>query len=111
MSKKINKKLLELIGNETDPAKIVRIVNRYNEAKAAEQVRANRRRQFLKEAGVDTKKVNIETIAEYTFEFTYSKVAEFRNWFKLNHEELTEGYVSPKKAKAQIIEIKEHNEA
>lgn len=97
MSKRVSKELLALIGNETNPEAIVRIVNKYNEQKAAEAQRLRDMKEFLRILGTNNK-LTVNNVKEYAYEYATMVRAEFKHWLELNHDEL---YAKPTKQKKE----------
>ena len=97
MSKRVSKELLALIGDETNPEAIVRIVNKYNEQKAAEAQRLRDMKEFLRILGTNNK-LNVNNVKEYAYEYATMVRAEFKHWLELNHDEL---YAKPTKQKKE----------
>lgn len=97
MSKRVSKELLALIGNETNPEAIVRIVNKYNEQKAAEAQRLRDMKEFLRILGANNK-LTVNNVKEYAYEYATMARSEFKRWLELNHDEL---YVKPTKQKKE----------
>ena len=97
MSKRVSKELLALIGSETNPEAIVRIVNKYNEQKAAEAQRLRDMKEFLRILGTNNK-LNVNNVKEYAYEYATMVRAEFKHWLELNHDEL---YAKPTKQKKE----------
>ena len=97
MSKRVSKELLALIGNETNPEAIVRIVNKYNEQKAAEAQRLRDMKEFLRILGTNNK-LTVNNVKEYAYEYATMVRAEFKHWLELNHDEL---YAKPSKQKKE----------
>lgn len=97
MSKRVSKELLALIGSETNPEAIVRIVNKYNEQKAAEAQRLRDMKEFLRILGTNNK-LTVNNVKEYAYEYATMVRAEFKHWLELNHDEL---YVKPTKQKKE----------
>lgn len=102
MSKRVSKELLALIGDETNPEAIVRIVNKYNEQKAAEAQRLRDMKEFLRILGAN-KKLTVDNVKDYAYEYATMVRSEFKHWLELNHDEL---YAKPtnKKKEAQPAE-------
>lgn len=97
MSKRVSKELLALIGNETNPEAIVRIVNKYNEQKAAEAQRLRDMKEFLRILGANNK-LTVNNVKEYAYEYATMVRSEFKHWLELNHDEL---YAKPTKQKKE----------
>lgn len=97
MSKRVSKELLALIGNETNPEAIVRIVNKYNEQKAAEAQRLRDMKEFLHILGTNNK-LTVNNVKEYAYEYATMVRSEFKHWLELNHDEL---YAKPTKQKKE----------
>lgn len=97
MSKRVSKELLALIGDETNPEAIVRIVNKYNEQKAAEAQRLRDMKEFLRILGTNNK-LTVNNVKEYAYEYATMARSEFKRWLELNHDEL---YAKPTKQKKE----------
>ena len=85
----IDKKLAELIADETDNNKIASIVMSYNKAKAKEKKRLNDRKSFIKNfLKTVSNKVNEGNLDAIAFEYAYANKQAFQEWLVTHRPEL-----------------------
>ena len=87
---KVNARLLQLIGSETDPQKIAFIVSKFNQQEAKERERKQARKALVKYLKIAQSKVNPDKMDDLAFEFAKAKSGDFREWLRANHSELFE---------------------
>ena len=87
---KVSQELLKVIGNETDPAKIVEMVRKYDEQKALERERLAGKKRVIQSLKVNDRKVSPELLVELCYDYVVAskQVAAFGSWLVTERNDL-----------------------